>query len=387
MTRLVAPAMLLLPLLAMAGGPSAKNPAPIQAAAAKNPKAPLQAIEPPPVPLGWTIGAGVMWRQIGELDFRGGHRAGMKDIPKLKSSTHSGGGGGYSDGYVLPDSTGGLQTWNWGYTSVAQVSGDNLNFTSSSSRISQSAYGQSFSNDWSDDLEGTGVFIQVESPEFYRWKRLSFSAAGSYSFVQDESHHEAEAFQAVRQTTEYRTSRTDSYDISAIAPLPAAPYGGTFNGPGPVISTTPASSSGGGTSRRMLEDDVYTSRVEQSVEVRLHTLSAGPRVGFDLGQVRAVASMGMALNIADWEGSSQETLRHEGSGKVIRRWNESAGETELLAGVYAELGLQWQFLPRWTLNAGARYDWSQELSGELAASEFDVDLGGWSAMLGIGWEF
>lgn len=385
MTRLTL-SLLLLPALAMAGTV-------IQTVATKNPKVPLEAIEPPPVPPGWTIGAGVIWRQIGELEFRGGHRAHSGHVPKLKSKAHSTGGGGsggnYSDGYVLPDSTGGLQTWNWGYNSASQVSGNNLSFSSRQSVITHDVSALHLAHGWRDDLEGTGLYLSLETPDLRKWKNFSVSLSGSYSFVQDESSYEGEVFRAASRAYRQSSGGTDVYDISAIAPIPGAPHNGTFDGPGPVISLNPVSSTGGRGSgaKKLIEEEFYVSRIQQSIEVRLHTLSLGPNVAAEWGKVQAILSAGLALNIADWEAQSQETLSNERSGKVIRQWTDSTNRTELLLGAYAELGARWQFLPRWSLNATARYDWSQDLSGQAGPSKFDLALGGFSAMLGLGWNF
>jgi hypothetical protein len=386
-SRMKLPVLLFLPLLVHAGSP-------LQTAASKNPKAPIEAIEPPPATLGWTLGAGILWRQLGELEVRGGHHARISDLPSLRSRAHSTGGGGrggnYRDGYVLPDSTGGLQTWNWGYDSAAQVSGNNLSFNSFSSVITHEVSALHQAHGWSDDLEGAGAFISIQTPDLRKWKNLSLSLSGSYSYVQDESSYEAEVFRAVQRAHEQSSGGIDVYDISAVAPLPGAPYSGTFEGPGPVISLSPISSSGGGAgsgAKRLIEEEPYISHVEQSVEVRLHTLSLGPKIAMEQGQLSAIAGFGIAVNLADWEGQSEETLSQVGSGRVIKGWRDRASDTEVLLGAYAELGAQWQISARWSVNASARYDWSQDLAGSLGPSQFALNLAGFTATLGIGWTF
>ena len=368
----------LLPLALHAGTTTA-----VKTAAAKNPKAPVQALELPPEALGWTLGAGVQWRQIGEVSFGGGHRARTSDIPVMRGES-SGSGPGYSNGYVLPDSTGGANTWNWGFNDPSQVVGNTLTFSGSNTEIFQRVLSQTLDSAWSDDLAGLGIYFELESPVLLKWKRFNLSAVASYSFVQDETEQSADAFSAVRQTMLKHNSFTDAYDIAGIAPV--TPQQGTFNGPGPVISRTPQSRSGGATKLTMLDDEVFTSRVDQSFKINLHTLSAGPRIGMDFGKLRATAGLGLAINIADWEAASNETLSSE-TRKVLKRWQDTTSELDILLGAYVELGAQYAINERWSINANLRYDIAQDLSGQVANTPIDLDLGGFTAMIGVGWRF
>lgn len=367
------------PILTLAGTPD------ISSVAAKNPNPPQEAADLPDARPEWTLSAGPQWRQIGEAQFKGGSRAGRSHLP----AAPKGGGGlstGYADGYVLPDSSGGAQTWNWGYRNASQVSGDFLSFSSRSSELISRTVSNSFSTDWSDDLSNVGFFLLLESPTVVQWKHLSLSAALGYSFVQDDTSSESLAFRAIRSSHLRTRDVTDWYDISAIAPVPPAPHSGNFNGPGPVISLTPARSLGGGVREQSLGSEVFTSHLRQSLELQLHTLSLGPRASFQFGSLRVLAGLGFALNIVPWDAESSETLRSNKRG-TLQTWRDDASGTEVLAGTYVELGSEWRFAKSWSLSAGVRYDWSQKLEGSLGGTEFEVDLGGWTAMLGVGFRF
>ncbi len=371
--------LLCLPLLASGGTPQ------VAAVAAKNPKQPAAAaVLPEPRPE-WTVGAGAQWRQMGEASFRGGGRAGRQHLPEALKS----GGGistGYSNGFVRPDSSGGNQTWNWGYNSASQVSGDFLTLSGSSREVISQTLASSYNTDWSDDLSGVGFYLTLGSPELLRWRKLTLSAALGYSFVQDDTSRESLAFRAERREVLRTRSVTDLYDISAIAPPPDAPYSGSFAGPGPVISLRPARSSGGGVSEQSRGTEIFTSQLRQSLEVQLHTISLGPRVGMEWGSLRVLGGLGFALNIVPWDADSRETLRSNQRG-TLKTWHDTASGTDVLPGVYAELVAEWRFAKRWSLSTGVRYDWSESLEGEVGNAEFDVDLGGWTAMLGVGFHF
>lgn len=382
---LLTPSLLLLPLLVMAGAPS-----PVQTAAARNPKAPVQAMNTAAAATGWTLGAGVIWRQIGEVSFGSGHYAGPGHLPSFQG--RSIGGSGYSDGFVLPDITGSAtQTWNWGYNSASQVQGNSLVFSGSSSSLTQSTSLASRDSGWSDDLQNAGVELRAESPALFQWRQFSLSAAMGYSFTRDEADESREAFHAQRTTWLQQSSVRDVYDITAIAPIPGAPFQGTFNGPGPVISLTPQSSLGGGSGdREELYEDVYSSTVHQSLDIRLHTLSFGPKVSTIAGRVRIVGGLGLAVNIADYDADYEERLtvrRGSGRERLLRRWQDSNSGTDVVPGFYLETAAEFLLAPQWVGYVSGRYDWAGSVDGRLGPSSFDVDLSGWTLGIGVLYRF
>ena len=157
---------------------------------------------------------------------------------------------------------------------------------------------------------------------------------------------------------------------------------GTFYGPGPLLNRTPDTSNGGGPALRVLDDDLFTSTAEQSLTVRLHTLSLGPRAIMNFGRVNAQVGVGLALNIVDWSAKSDETLK-DGTGSVLQQWHDSASGTELLPGAFGELGLDIKLSQAWSLAIAARYDYAQSFSGKVGASEFDFDLSGFTGKVGL----
>lgn len=384
MSRSLAATLLFVPLVAIAGTPANA----LKAAAAKQPKQPVQAISQAPALAGWTLGAGVIWRQMGEVSFSDGHHAGVKHLPASTERSTGSGGGGYSDGYVLGDSTGSAtQTWNWGYNNASQVQGNTLVFSGSSSSLTQSTSLSSQDSGWSDNLDGVGVELRAETPALLKWRQFTLSAAMGYSFVRDETEGSREAFGAERTTWLQQSSVRDVYDITAIAPIPGAPHQGTFNGPGPVLNKTPISSSGGGSgAREKLYDDVYSSTVRQSLEIRLHTLSFGPDVSMVAGPVRLQGGLGLALNIADYEAEYSERLtvqRGEARQRLLREWNDSNSGTEVIPGFYLEAQAELPLSPHWSAYVAGRYDWAGSVDGRLGPSSFDINLSGWTASAGV----
>lgn len=386
MSRSIAAALFFVPLLAIAGTPANA----IKAAAAKNPKGPVQAMNTAAAATGWTLGAGVVWRQLGEVSFGNGHHAGPQHLPS--TTERSVGGSGYSDGYVLPDITGsGTQTWNWGYNNASQVQGNSLVFSGSSSSLTQSTSLSDHDSGWSDDLDGVGVELRAETPALFQWRQFTVSASIGYSFVRDDADDTREAFRAQRTTWLQESSVRDVYDISAIAPIPGAPYQGTFNGPGPVISLSPQSSSGGGSGdREKLSEDVYSSSVQQSLDIDLHTLSFGPKVSAIAGRVRILGGLGLALNIADYDADYEERLtvqRGRARERLLYEWHDSNSGTEVVPGFYLETMAEVLLAPHWVGYISGRYDWAGSVNGTLGPSAFAVDLSGWTLGLGVIYRF
>lgn len=358
------------------------GPPDIGTVAAKNPKEPIAAVTVPEPKATWTVGAGALWRQMGEVQFHGGRRANASHLP---AGINRRSGAGHPNGYVLPDSSGTSQTWNWGYDSPSQISGNYLMLDAYSSSLNSRTSVSKYNTDWSEDLESAGFYLSLESPTLFQSNKLTLSASLGYSFTEDEVSQNSLAFRAIRSNVLRTYHGRDFYDVSALSPLPSAPNQGTFNGPGPIIDVNPVQRSGG-VKESIAGTEIFTSHLQQSLEVQLHTLSLGPRAGVELGNVRLLAGLGFALNIAPWDAESVETLTSSRSG-VLRKWHDSSSGTEILPGAYAELSAEWNFAKQWLLSAGARYDWSESLKGEVGNASFDVDLGGWTAMLGLGFRF
>jgi hypothetical protein len=75
--------------------------------------------------------------------------------------------------------------------------------------------------------------------------------------------------------------------------------------------------------------------------------------------------------------------RRGGAYRKTKEWRSSNSDTEVLPGFYLETYATVQLSSRWSLFAAGRYDWAGSLDGSVGPSEFNVDLGGWTAKAGI----
>ena len=166
--------------------------------------------------------------------------------------------GMYDNGFVLPDAGGtasGL-TWNWGYESADQISGDTLQFE----RYGDLPDAGNFSEE-SDSFEpGYEVMAGFEFSSFEIGGKVArFGAEVGYGWSPLSVDHRGTA----SGTVSYFSA---SHDLNGITP-PLAPYSGTFQGPGPVIGLNPATSS--------TLTSPATSSFAGELESDLHQLKAG----------------------------------------------------------------------------------------------------------------
>ena len=387
---------LLLALMLSAAQAGGKSPSPVG----------KESAPPPAPPLGhWKVSLGASYRSLGGISFDTGSYAPSFRLPSL-GRNHQGfpnvgsvsdyGDRSYDDGYVFKDgATGNPQsfapdsTWNWGYRSGSQVSGDSLNFHASSSNYSSnSSIDSNQPGGWSEDVEGLApelalAFLFDLKPHF----RLGPSLA--LSILTADSAHSGSNLVARQSWQSGRTTVSDSYPLDGIV-APGAPYSGTYGGPGPVINNKPGSRniSRQNTGRGSRE---YANQIRESLDLDLYTFSLGASMELDITPTLFLTlGTGLALNVADTDAAFSEELtvsRNGGKASTVKRWEDQQSELEVLPGFYVQAGLGYQFHPQWSVSAYGRYDWSDSVSGQVGPSTYEVDLSGWSVGAALSWMF
>jgi hypothetical protein len=271
----------------------------------------------------------------------------------------------YNNGFVLPDISGnsGL-TWNWGYNSASQVSGDQLNFT----RLDSTAVG-TVNNGASDTSLGGELMVGTEFFRFdlgQRKARFGFEAGFAYNpFTMN--------YGGVAQGTASYTQA--SYGLGGIVP-PEAPYAGTFNGPGPLISTTPLSSS----TINSASQSTYSGKLDSSLYCM--------KLGFWLEvPVTSKFLAGVSLGYSPVYAKPQLTFSENmtftdpgipASGPVTQEVT-SAGDWKL--GCYAGVRLAYQFTPHIAAYVSGDYQNNGHFHFSGANRDVSMDL---STMFAVG---
>ena len=118
------------------------------------------------------------------------------------------------------------------------------------------------------------------------------------------------------------------------------------------------------------------STISNALNLNLHTLSFGPQLTFNtkMPKLTLGGSFGLALNIADWNFSTDETLSAT-RAKTLATWHAEKSGTEVLPGFYLEANTSYLLSTHWAVTAFGRYDWSDDLHGNNGAGSFLANAG------------
>ena len=270
----------------------------------------------------------------------------------------------YDNGYVLPDSSGnsGL-TWNWGYTSASQVSGDSLNFT----RLDNTAAG-TVKNGESDTSLGGEIMMGAEVGRFDLGEReVRYGVEFGYGY-----NPFAMSYAGVASGTAAYTEAT--YPGGGIV-FPEAPYSGSPNGPGPLLSTTPTSS----TTINSASSSAYTGQLDSS----LHNLKLG--VWFELPvskKMQVGLSLGYSSLYADTQLKFSENVTYSNAGiPVAGLVTRTVGGREWNPGAYVQARLSYLITPRISAYVNGDYQYNGRFNFSGAGRDVTLDF---SALFSFG---
>ena len=208
----------------------------------------------------------------------------------------------------------GGMTWYWGYENASQIQNNSLIMQSSSSP--NNGVSNNHDNDPQHGLEFS------YSRQLYRHKDLRFGleAALGYALVDASDNHTLHA--TVNRIT-------DAFAIpGGVNVVPAAPYHGTFQGPGALLSSSPervttiVSRDAVVTGERKIDSDVFTIRLGPYAEIPIYK------------QLSFILSGGLTLAIADTEFSYNETVLLTDTDQISGPRSGSGSQTDFLVGGY-----------------------------------------------------
>lgn len=358
----------------------------------------------------WRISGGLMHRSLGDVEWITGSRSTL-DMLLIGSGSNTAGidaigpADAYADrtyrnGFVFRDNGTEFNgdTWNWGYNDSAQVSGSTLSFIGGNGTAATFSQSENYEyGGWSSDLDGTAPYMQIE------WimpvdESLSWGWQGGLSFMSAGVANRLSPFSANKSRTDWAISYTDAYEFGDSIP-PMAPYAGSLNGPGMLITNLPFSR----TASQVISGSELvgaTNDIHAAFDVNLWSLSLGPVIEFRRGPFSLVASTGLTLNIANWDAEQNETLRitnaiagPPGPNQVgattfsERRFRDRDNGTDVFPGFFMQAALQRELNGRWSVNVFGRYDWTGTVEVEVGPSSAEVSLSGWSIGAGLGYRF
>ena len=277
----------------------------------------------------------------------------------------------YEDGFVRVDSTGnaGGYTWYWGYNNDSQVQGVGsegggaLLMQSTVSAASPGGFKQT-----DDPQHGAEIMYQHELARNERW-RVGVELAFNYTWITIRASQTAPAM---------LTRIVDAYPLEGITP-PLAPYAGTLDGPGPLISDQFTRTTETGTA------EGWSLANSRQLDGELYGLRIGPYFEYPVTESVALSlSAGLAAGYIDTEFSYRDTLT-DGEGGVPVSDQGSGSKHGFLAGAYAGgmftvavservslfAAAQWQYLNSWKVSAGehdVKLDFSKSLFVSVGVS-------------------
>lgn len=346
----------------------------------------------------FSISAGPAVRQTGTFGFRGGSRSGGLSIPSFvggNSLTEPAIGSAtdhadraYDDGYVRQDPSTGIDgyTTYWGYQKSGQVNGDNLSMhatghqsvRSDTLTLGNSPHVRRDERDIAPVIDFSGIY-QREFAGF----RFGFTGTLSWDSFDFDRHWSDFSLLQVRD--DFRHDWTDRYNLGGVGgSIPSAPYNGTAAGPGFVLENLPDTRD----FQSVLigsDDALFTNHVSTRFRADHLTTSFGPTVSRQIDPSwRFHAGAGVSLHLIDWTARQTETLSISENGSQDRyaRWKNSSSGTELLGGVYLQLGAEWTPVDKdWAIKSFFRKDFGMSFSERIGPSRISYDTDGYTAAL------
>jgi hypothetical protein len=294
----------------------------------------------------------------------------------------------YEDGFVYTDPgtadpnshVPGL-TWYWGYEYASQYNGNSVKFHAAPGVSHSVQVLDVEAVDKSEDSPCPGVDLAGQY-EFQRWGRATVGIKVGLSWFADlDLDLISRQDVAIERTIRWR--HVDEYGV-AYNPFPGAPYSGSYNGPGPLLTNIPDSRNTEVLSSR---SRTWTAESSISASVSQLLLRAGPYVTYE-----PYDSLGLRLSslfLANHVGTEVLATTVIGSG-ISDELSVQNGDhdREWLYGAGLELGARWNFHEVWFADMGAMATWwSDDIVIETEPFETTVSLSDYWFWVNLGRDF
>jgi len=229
-------------------------------------------------------------------------------------------------------------TWFWGYENGNQQNGRSIVMETTTSANDASSKDNQENPQHGFEISYSRLLKQSGSLKF------GLEAAFGYELITASS---------TENILNHVERISDSFDASSIL-IPLAPYHGTFEGPGALISSTPDRT------RSVIARDALIVG-HRSFDATVYTIRLGPYMEFPIyKKLTGFLNGGLLLVIGDSVFAYTETVTILDTGDVTSARRSSGSQTDFLVGGYVGGGLQYDITDRISLMAGAQFQGSSD---------------------------
>ena len=273
----------------------------------------------------------------------------------------------YDNGYVRVDSSGnaGGKTWYWGYDNGAQVN-------QAADTITMNAVtgaGEGAIDDIVGDPYVGGELTYTRY--FFEWGRANWGLELGGAFMPVEIEDDS-------TLTGLLSAVSDSFSLGGIVP-PAAPYAGSFQGPGVVIGDAPT---------RAAFEQQATFAGNRQIESTAFGIRLGPNVDIPMGKPLSMQlSGGMYLLYTDTEFRYDESVTVPGVAQTIRQ-SGSASEQDWTFGAYLRGQILCEISSSLGIFGNVEYLMIDDVEVRAGNHRGSLDFGNsFGCALGLAWTF
>ncbi len=268
-------------------------------------------------------------------------------------------------------------TWNWGYNDSGQYQGNSVVFHSAT--VTDASEG-AFRQPWSEEqtVSQTGFDVSAGC-RLLRGSRLALGFSTGVSWFPERTEQSAVVRRGGQTTWRY----VDSYS-APYTPFPSAPYSGTTDGPGYLLSNIPDSRNIEVLSRTAGDWGAVSTL---DVGVGLTKVRIGPSLWGTLGDL-VVARLSAQSLWAYVETSATSSISIESLQSDTVTFGDNSYTREWVSGWGVEGEARMVMGEGWYLGLAVAADWwSEEVSISVTSFDVELDLGQWNYAITVGRAF
>ncbi|MCH2331114.1 MAG: TonB-dependent receptor, partial [Roseibacillus sp.] len=299
----------------------------------------------------------------------------------------------YDNGFVRPDARA-TRTTDYGFDNLNQIQGDRLPFNATGGErrdLDRSTGGAPTAWDNDRDWNFAPYLKLTYQQEVANGWSVGPSLHLSFSQV-NGSRRGLNTIFGREQRDIFDVAASDAFDITGLNLPRQVPYTGSPGIVAPLVPNEPVAGSRVLTpTLRSTDVAVWNDSISEHLEVDTWSLSVGAEASYRFkDRFYCAVGAGVALNFASWDARRTDQLFQQVNGAPPVPISSSSASnlgSSILWGLYLHGTAGYQVNESFSVEASLRYDHTEDLSGQVGNSSFQVDLSGFSVGLGASYTF